>query len=255
MVTDLEWDTASALPTLGLLGLKALTVLRRTCGRVRQAKSIEVPIDHLPLDDEKTFALLQSGETDGIFQLETDRMRRLCRKLQPGCFGQIVALVALHQPELADRLTDFVKRRHGKAAPEYGHPLLEAISQETYGMLVYQEQFMQAVQILGGFTLGGADLLRRARGQSRHDEVAQHRKDFVKGARERNGIPATRANQIFDSLVEFAGCNKSHAAAHATLAYQTAYLKANHPAEFLGATIGTNVTRRVQHGHESVGVG
>ena len=237
LVTDLDSDLPADLPTLGLLGLKALTVLRRTCEGVRQAKGIEVPIDHMPLDDAKTYDLLTRGDTSGIFQLESGEMPALCRKFQPNCFAQITALVALYRPGPMDLIPDFIERRHGKVAVVYGHPLLECISKETYGMLIYQEQVMQAAQILAGYTLGGADLLRRAMAKRKTEELDQHRELFVKGAKERNSIPATKANQLFDWLVEFAGYgfNKSHAAAYALVAYQTAYLKANYPDEFHSA--------------------
>lgn len=237
IVTDLDSDLPADLPTLGLLGLKALTALRRTCERVRQTKGIEVPIDHLPLDDAKTYDLLKSGDTSGIFQLESGEMPALCRNLCVSSFEHITALVALHRPVLMDRIPDLIKRHHGKVAVEYGHPLLEAISKETYGMLIYQEQIMQAAQILAGYTLGGADLLRRAMGKRKFEELAQHRELFVNGCMKANNIPAPEANQLFDWLVEFAGYgfNKSHAVAYAMVAYQTAYLKANCPVEFLSA--------------------
>lgn len=237
IVTDLEWDTASALPTLGLLGVKALTVLRRTCERVTQAKSIEVPIDHLPLDDGKTYDVLRRGDTSGIFQLESGEMPALCRNLCVSSFEHITALVALYRPGPMDLIPDFIKRRHGKVAVHYEHPLLECISKETYGMLIYQEQIMQAARTLAGYTLGGADLLRRAMGKRRFEEIAQHRELFVNGCMKANSIPATESNHLFDWLVEFAvyGFNKSHAIAYAMVAYQTAYLKANYPIEFLSA--------------------
>ena len=243
LVTDLESDLAADLPTLGLLGLKALTVLRRTCERVKQIKGIEVLIDHLPLDDGKTYALLQSGDTSGVFQLESGGMPALCQKLQISCFEHITALVSLYHPGPMDLIPDFIQRRHGEVSIEYEHPLLEGISKETYGVLIYQEQVMQAAQILAGYTLGSADLLRRAMAKRKAEELDQHRKYFVKGAKERNSIPATKANQLFDWLVECAGYgfNKSHAAAYAMVAYQTAYLKANYPDEFLSAMTQTGV--------------
>ena len=242
LVTDLKSDPPADLPTLGLLGQKALTILRRTCERVRQTNGLEVSLDQLPLDDAKTYDLLKNGDTSGIFELESGGMRAQCRNLYVSSFEHITALVALYRPGLMDRIPDFIKRRHGKVAIEYGHPLLESISKETGGMLIYQEQLMQAAQILAGYTLGGADLLRRAMGKRKAEELAQHRKYFVKGAQERNSIPATKANQLFDWMVELAGYgfNKSHAVAYAMVAYQTAYLKANHPVEFLSAMTQTD---------------
>ena len=236
-ITDLDSDVSADLPTLGLLGLKALTVLRRTCERVKHTKGIEIPLDQLPFDDAKTYDLLKCGDTSGIFQLETGEMPALCRNLQVSSFSHITALVALYRPGPMDLIPDFIKRRHGKVVIDYRHPLLESISNETYGVLIYQEQVMQAAQILAGYTLGGADLLRRAMGKRKFEEMAQHRELFVNGCMKANSIPATKANEAFDWLVKFAGYgfNKSHAAAYAMVAYQTAYLKANYPVEFLGA--------------------
>jgi DNA polymerase-3 subunit alpha len=161
-------------------------------------------------------------------------MRDLCKKFQISSVEHITALVALYRPGPMDLIPDFIKRRHGEIEIKYEHPLLESISKETYGILIYQEQVMQAAQILGGYTLGGADLLRRAMGKKKIEEMAKHRDIFVKGCHEKNNIPKTKANQIFDLLEKFAGYgfNKSHAAAYAIVAYQTAYLKANFPVEF-----------------------
>ncbi|NDF01456.1 MAG: DNA polymerase III subunit alpha, partial [Verrucomicrobia bacterium] len=173
----------------------------------------------------------------GIFQLESGGMRDLCRKFQISSVEHITALVALYRPGPMDLIPDFIKRRHGEVEIVYEHPLLESISKETYGVLIYQEQVMQAAQILAGYSLGSADLLRRAMGKKKPEEMAKYRTSFVKGAKERNSIPESKANQIFDVLEKFAGYgfNKSHAAAYAVVAYQTAYLKGNYPVEFLSA--------------------
>jgi DNA polymerase-3 subunit alpha len=196
-----------------------------------------VDVDQLPLDDKKTYDLLNRAETLGIFQLESGGMRDLCRKFQIASVEHITALVALYRPGPMDLIPDFIKRRHGELKVEYEHPLLEPIAKETYGILIYQEQVMQAAQVLGGYTLGGADLLRRAMGKKDVAEMQKHRDIFVKGCHEKNNIPKAKANQIFDLLEKFAGYgfNKSHAAAYAVVAYQTAYLKANYPVEFLSA--------------------
>jgi len=169
--------------------------------------------------------------------LESGGMRDLCRKFQIASVEHITALVALYRPGPMDLIPEFIKRRHGEVKVEYEHPLLEPIAKETYGILIYQEQVMQAAQILGGYTLGGADLLRRAMGKKKVEEMQKHRDIFVKGCHEKNHIPKAKANQIFDLLEKFAGYgfNKSHAAAYAVVAYQTAYLKANYPVEFLSA--------------------
>jgi DNA polymerase III subunit alpha len=229
---------------MDFLGLKTLTVIRNTCEMVKQYRSVDVPIDNLPLDDPKTYDLLNKANTIGIFQLESGGMRDLCRKFQISSVEHITALVALYRPGPMDLIPDFIKRRHGEVKIEYPHPLLESISKETYGVLIYQEQVMQAAQLLAGFTLGSADLLRRAMGKKKVEEMAKQREIFVKGAAKVNGIPAAKANEIFDLLEKFAGYgfNKSHAAAYAIVAYQTAYLKANYPVEFLAANMTNDMS-------------
>jgi DNA polymerase-3 subunit alpha len=219
---------------MDFLGLKTLTVIRNTCEMVKRTQGVTIDIDQLPLDDKKTYDLLNRAETLGVFQLESGGMRDLCKKFQISSVEHITALVALYRPGPMDLIPDFIKRRHGEIEIEYPHPLLEGISKETYGVLIYQEQVMQATQILAGYTLGGADLLRRAMGKKKPEEMAKQREIFVKGAHEKNNIPKTKANQVFDLLEKFAGYgfNKSHAAAYAVVAYQTAYLKANYPVEF-----------------------
>ncbi len=222
---------------MDFLGLKTLTVIRNACEMVKAGKGVDIQIDRLPLDDEKTYDLLNKGNTVGIFQLESGGMRDLCRKFQISSIEHITALVALYRPGPMDLIPDFIKRRHGDVKIEYEHPLLESISRETYGVLIYQEQVMQAAQVLAGYSLGGADLLRRAMGKKKVEEMQKQREIFVKGCAKVNQVPAAKANQVFDLLEKFAGYgfNKSHAAAYAIVAYQTAYLKANYPVEFLSA--------------------
>ena len=222
---------------MDFLGLKTLTVIRNVCEMVQRVRGVEVAVDHLPLDDQKTYDLLNKGNTVGVFQLESGGMRDLCRRFQIASVEHITALVALYRPGPMDLIPDFIDRRHGRAKVEYVHPLLEDISSETYGVLIYQEQVMQSAQILAGYTLGGADLLRRAMGKKKLEEMAKQRATFVAGAARVNKIPADKANAVFDVLEKFAGYgfNKSHAAAYALVAYQTAYLKANYPVEFLSA--------------------
>lgn len=219
---------------MDFLGLKTLTVIRNSCELVRQTRGIEVPIEDLPLDDAKTYDLLNKANTLGVFQLESGGMRDLCRKFQISSLEHITALIALYRPGPMDLIPEFINRRLGQVNIQYEHPLLEPICRETYGIMVYQEQVMQAAQALAGYTLGGADLLRRAMGKKKPEEMAKQRETFVKGAARVNNIPAGKANQIFDLLEKFAGYgfNKSHAAAYAIVAYQTAYLKANYPVEF-----------------------
>jgi len=222
---------------MDFLGLKTLTVIRNTCDMVKRTHGVEIDVDHLPLDDAKTYDLLNKAETLGVFQLESGGMRDLCRKFQISSIEHITALVALYRPGPMELIPEFIKRRHGEIEIQYEHPLLEPIARETYGILIYQEQVMQAAQVLAGYTLGGADLLRRAMGKKKAEEMAKQRAVFVKGCKEKNQIPERKANEIFDLLEKFAGYgfNKSHAAAYAVVAYQTAYLKANYPVEFFCA--------------------
>ncbi len=222
---------------MDFLGLKTLTVIRNTCEMVKRTHGVEIDVDHLPLDDRKTYDLLNRAETLGVFQLESGGMRDLCRKFQISSVEHITALVALYRPGPMELIPEFIKRRQGEIEIKYEHPLLEPIARETYGILIYQEQVMQAAQVLAGYTLGGADLLRRAMGKKKPEEMAKQRSIFVKGCKEKNHIPEKQANDIFDLLEKFAGYgfNKSHAAAYAIVAYQTAYLKANYPVEFFCA--------------------
>ncbi len=222
---------------MDFLGLKTLTVIRNACRLVKETQGIEIDIDAIPLDDQATYDLLNEGRTVGVFQLESGGMRDLCRKFQLGSVEHITALVALYRPGPMDLIPDFIKRRHGDVEIRYEHPLLQQISEETYGILIYQEQVMQATQLLAGYTLGGADLLRRAMGKKKVSEMAKQRETFVKGCKETNNIKPAQANKVFDLLEKFAGYgfNKSHAAAYAIVAYQTAWLKTHYPVEFLSA--------------------
>src|SRR5688572_17913953 len=171
---------------------------------VKATKGIDIPIDRLPLDDAKTYDILNKGNTVGIFQLESGGMRDLCRKFQISSVEHITALIALYRPGPMDLIPEFIKRRHGEVKIEYEHPLLEPICGETYGIMVYQEQVMQAAQALGGYTLGGADLLRRAMGKKKVEEMQKQRETFVKGCARVNNINASKANEIFDLLEKFA---------------------------------------------------
>jgi len=246
LVTQYAMNPVGELGLLKMdfLGLKTLTVIRNTCEMVKAGKGIDVPIDNLPLDDPKTYDLLNKAQTLGIFQLESGGMRDLCRKFQISSVEHITALIALYRPGPMELIPEFIKRRHGEVKIEYEHPLLEPICRETYGIMVYQEQVMQATQVLAGYTLGGADLLRRAMGKKKVEEMQKQRDTFVKGCAKVNHIPAPKANQIFDLLEKFAGYgfNKSHAAAYAIVAYQTAYLKANYPVEFLSAMMTNDMS-------------
>ena len=241
LVTQYAMNPVGELGLLKMdfLGLKTLTVIRNTCEMVKRTQGVAIDIDHLLLDDRKTYDLLNRAETLGIFQLESGGMRDLCRKFQISSVEHITALVALYRPGPMELIPEFIKRRHGEIEIKYEHPLLEPIARETYGILIYQEQVMQAAQILAGFTLGAADILRRAMGKKKVEEMQKQREIFVRGCKEKNNIAPVKANQIFDLLEKFAGYgfNKSHAAAYAIVAYQTAYLKANYPVEFFCAML------------------
>ena len=193
---------------------------------------------NLPLDDPKTFAMLANADATGVFQLESSGMRDVLKKLKPDRFEDIIAVVALYRPGPMDNIPRYINCKHGKEQPDYLHPSLEGILKETFGIMIYQEQVMQIAKVLSGYTLGGADLLRRAMGKKIKEEMEAQRKAFIDGAVERK-VNADKAAQIFDQVNKFAGYgfNKSHAAAYALVAYQTAYLKANYPVEFLAASM------------------
>ena len=235
---DMKYVEGAGLVKFDFLGLKTLSVLKKAV-QLLSKRGISIDLDALPWDDEATYKLLQKGDTVGVFQLESEGMRRTLSAVRPTNFGDIIALVSLYRPGPMDNIPSFGRRKQGTAEILYPHPLLEPILKETYGIFVYQEQVMQAAQILAGYSLGGADLLRRAMGKKIKAEMDAQRATFVAGCAEHNGIKADYANQLFDLIDKFAGYgfNKSHAAAYALLAYQTAWLKAHHPHEFFAASM------------------
>jgi len=239
---DMKYVESAGLVKFDFLGLKTLSVLKEA-KRLLALRGIDVDLDALPWEDAdatpKVYELLQRGETVGVFQLESEGMRRTLSAVKPTNFGDIIALVALYRPGPMDNIPLFGARKNGREAIAYPHPLLEGILAETYGIFVYQEQVMQAAQILAGYSLGGADLLRRAMGKKVQAEMDAQRGTFVAGCAEHNGIDAKKANELFDLIDKFAGYgfNKSHAAAYALLAYQTAWLKAYHRHEFFAASM------------------
>ena len=248
VVSQLDKDDVEAigLVKFDFLGLTTLTVLDWAVKNVRAlaAGGIGGPEDvsfnlaAVALDDAPAYRLLSSGNTTAVFQLESRGMRDLITRARPDRFEDIIALVALYRPGPMDLIPDFIDRKHGRQKVEYLDPRLEAILGPTYGVMVYQEQVMQIAQVIGGYTLGGADLLRRAMGKKKPEEMAQQRDIFLAGATN-NGLDRARANQLFDLMEKFAGYgfNKSHAAAYALVAYHTAYMKAHHPAAFMAANL------------------
>lgn len=226
----------AGLVKFDFLGLATLTVLQRACDLLRE-QGIVVDLAAIPLDDEATFAMLQRGDTAGVFQFESQGMRDVLRQMKPDRFEDLIAAVALYRPGPMANIPAYCARKHGEAW-EPPHPAIRDILEETFGIMVYQEQVMQIAQRLAGYSLGGADLLRRAMGKKIRAEMEAQRKVFVDGAVAR-GLDAGKAAEIFDLMERFAdyGFNKSHAAAYALVAYQTAYIKANHPVAFLAASM------------------
>ncbi len=238
-VTQFNMKTVeqAGLVKFDFLGLKTLDVLQLAENMVNQQGG-NVDLGNLPLDDMKTYEMIARGDTLGVFQLESSGMRDTLRRMKPNRFEDIIALVALYRPGPMDNIPKYIKVKAGDEQPDYLHPLLEPVLKETYGIAIYQEQVMQIAQVLAGYTLGSADLLRRAMGKKIKEEMAAQRQNFVAGAAEK-GVEAEQASMIFDQVDKFAGYgfNKSHAAAYALIAYQTAYMKANYPVAFYAASM------------------
>jgi DNA polymerase-3 subunit alpha len=240
VISQLDKDDVEkvGLVKFDFLGLTTLTILDWAERSVRAMGDPAFSLARIPLDDAATYQLLSAGNTTTVFQLESRGMRDLIRRARPDRFEDIIALVALYRPGPMDLIPDFIARKHGEQRVEYLDQRLVPILGPTYGIMVYQEQVMQIAQVIGGYTLGGADLLRRAMGKKKPEEMAQQRDIFVAGA-EKNGLARAKATQLFDLMEKFAGYgfNKSHAAAYALLAYQTAYMKAHHRSAFLAANL------------------
>ena len=234
---NMKWVEQAGLVKFDFLGLKTLTVLETAAALLRK-RGVEIDLAAIPLDDEKTYAMLARAEAVGIFQLESQGMRRALLDMRPDRFEDIIALVALYRPGPMANIPTYCARKHRMEEPDYIHPKLEPILRETFGVIVYQEQVMQAAQILAGYSLGEADLLRRAMGKKIRSEMQKQRSRFISGCVERD-IERGQAEAIFELLARFAdyGFNKSHAAAYALVAYQTAFMKANYPVEFVAASM------------------
>ncbi|HEX8379470.1 MAG TPA: DNA polymerase III subunit alpha [Allosphingosinicella sp.] len=235
---DMKYVEAAGLVKFDFLGLKTLSVLQKAVQMLAK-RGVTADLDRLSWDDEAVYRLLQRGDTVGVFQLESEGMRRTLAAVKPTSFEDIIALVSLYRPGPMDNIPMFGARKNGREPIEYPHALLEPVLKETYGIFVYQEQVMEAAKVLAGFSLGEADLLRRAMGKKIKSEMDAQRAGFVAGCERVNAIPRGKANELFDLIDKFAGYgfNKSHAAAYALIAYQTAWLKAHHPVEFYAASM------------------
>ena len=227
---------------MDFLGLRTLTVLAKIV-RMLRGRDVEIDLDQIPLDDKETYELFGKGETTGIFQFESGGMRDYLMKLKPTKIDDLIAMNALYRPGPMKMIDDYIARSHGKKEIEYLHPLLESVLKETYGIIVYQEQVMQIVSVLGGFTLGEADILRKAMGKKEMDLLKKQEAKFTEGAKQK-GISEKLAQKIFDLIIEFGnyGFNKSHAVCYSVVAYQTAYLKTHYPAEFMASTLTSEMS-------------
>ncbi len=260
-LTEQEGDVTvqfdmNAVGKLGLLkmdflGLKTLTVIADAVDHIRRTADPDFDIEKIPFDDAKTFALLNSGRTTGVFQLESGGMQNLCRQINLSSIDEIVALIALYRPGPMDWIPDYIRGKKDPSTVTFPHPLLEQVCHETYGVMVYQEQVMEAAKVIAGYTLGGADMLRRAMGKKDREAMARERDKFVAGAKKLHNIDERTADAIFAILEKFAGYgfNKSHSAAYAVLSYQTGYLKANYPVQFMAAMLSSELgnSEKVAH--------
>jgi DNA polymerase-3 subunit alpha len=246
LITGLAMGPIEKLGLLKMdfLGLKTLTVIANAVALVKEARGVELDPARFPLDDTGTYLLLAEAKTFGIFQLESAGMRDALRRLRPQRFEDIIAMVALYRPGPMDLIDDFIDRKHGRASITYEHPLMEGHLQETYGVMVYQEQVMRLAADLAGLSLGEADTLRKAMGKKDRELMARQREKFVSGCKG-NKIDVRRAERIWDLIEKFAGYgfNKSHAACYAMVAYQTAYLKANYPVEYMAALLTSEMDK------------
>ena len=249
LITQYDKDRVEELGLLkmDLLGLRTLTVISDALELIKQNNGISIDIDEIDLNDVKTGEMLAVGDTAGVFQMESTGMTALVKELKPECFADLIPLVALYRPGPlgSGMVADFIDGRHKRKVVSYLHPLLEPILEDTFGVILYQEQVMQIASVLGGFSLGQADLLRRAMGKKKHDVLEAQKETFLEGAMAK-GLDKKLAEEIFELMAHFAdyGFNKSHSAAYALVAYQTAYLKAHYPQEFMAAMLssvmGTN---------------
>lgn len=240
---DMKYVEETGLIKFDFLGLKTLTVIQRAVDWIKKIHGVELDMDNIPLDDKPTYELLQRGDTAAVFQFESAGMKDVHKQIKPDRFEDLIAIVSLYRPGPMDNIPSYIKRKHGEEEITYLHPMLEPILKETYGIMIYQEQVMNIARALGGYTMGGADKLRKVMGKKMRDEIPKQRKMFMEGA-VKNGIEEATAGAIFDQMEKFAsyGFNKSHAAAYSLISYQTAYLKAHYPVEFMCAVMSLDIT-------------
>ena len=239
---DGKWVESFGLLKMDFLGLKTLSVIDDAVELIKQTHDIDIDVDKIRLDDERTYELFQKGESIAVFQFESSGMREWLRKLKPTAINDLIAMNALYRPGPMDNIPTYIARKHGQEEVSYPHEMLKPILEPTYGIPVYQEQVMQMAQVMGGYTLGGADILRRAMGKKKKSEMVKQRAVFVEGASKRD-VDEKTANEVFDLMAKFAGYgfNKSHAAAYSIVAFHTAYLKAHYPAEYLAAAMSNDM--------------
>lgn len=233
-----KWLDELRMLKMDILGLKTLTLIQKTISLIKESHSLDIEIETIPLNDKKVFTLLGKGETDGVFQFESDGMRKYLIELKPNMFEDLIAMVALYRPGPMQFIDRYIARKHGKEKVSYDHPLVESALKETYGVTIYQEQVMQISRELGGLTGGEADTLRKAMGKKNSELMMKFQEKIVSGA-EKNGVPANTIDKIWQDWLKFAeyAFNKSHATCYALVAYQTAYLKAYYPVEFMAALL------------------
>ncbi len=245
LVTQYEMEQTEKVGLLKMdfLGLKTLSIIKDAVKNIEQSKQIKIDIKSIPLDDPKTLELYQKGETIGTFQFESPNMRAYLKELRPTSIEDLIAMTSLYRPGPMEYIPKFIKRKQGKEKIEYPHEMLEEILKDTYGIMVYQEQIMKIAQIMGGFTMGKADTLRKAMGKKKMDIMKQQKAEFIESA-EKKQVESKKAENIFDDMAKFAGYgfNRSHAAGYTILAFRTAYLKANHPAEYMAAVLSRNLS-------------
>ncbi len=247
---DKDYIEKAGLLKIDYLGLETLAVIDETIKIIERRYKVKIDLEKVPMDDKKTFKIFHDGKMAGIFQFESSGMQSYMLQLRPTSVSDIIAMNALYRPGPMDLIPTYIARKHGEETIEYPHPMLEPVLKETYGIPVYQEQVMQIAQVMGGYTLGGADLLRRAMGKKKPEEMAKHRAIFREGAAKKN-VDEKTADAVYDMMEKFAGYgfNKSHAAAYGVLAYWTAYLKAHYTAEFMAAILNSEArdTERAKH--------